>query len=184
MVGKRSGLVVVVLLALGAPAEAAFQIGTRYLDDRPFEPDTDVLDINDSLYLSIWTDERVWGQMGVYEWAVVCEGSLATISGGEAGPDAKSGVTFLGSTPSWLVPEEEHGQWGVIQGEELEPGLYLDKFVYKPLSVGGVTVRLYEISYSTGAIEGVPDSIVIHQVPEPVTIGFLGLGGLFVLRRK
>jgi hypothetical protein len=190
MVGKRCGLIVlVVLLVFGAAAEAGFQIGTRYLDERPFDPDTDFLDIYESLYLSIWTDEDVLGHMEVYAWALVCDWSLAAITGGEAGPDAEWGVSFSGSASAlWdvplSVPEDEDGQWGRIGGFELGPGVYLEKFVYTPEAVGNVTVRFVEINDSTGAILSVPDSIVIHQVPEPMTIGLFSLGGLLLVRRK
>jgi len=35
-----------------------------------------------------------------------------------------------------------------------------------------------------GSGEVVVDSFIIHQIPEPMTIGLLGLGGLFLRRRK
>jgi len=186
MVGKRSDLIVLVLLVgLGPAAQGGFQIGTRYLDDRPFDPDTDVLDINESLYLSMWTDEMVWGSMGQYIWALVCDMSMATITGGEVGPDVEWRVEFSGSASDlWSVPEHEDGQYGSIGSFELGPGLYLDKFVYTGISAGDVEVRFLEVSSSSGAIIDVPDSIVIHQVPEPVTIGLFGLGGLLLVRRK
>jgi hypothetical protein len=49
------------------------------------------------------------------------------------------------------------------------------------LAVGDVGITLYASDYST-----VIDSMTIHQteVPEPITIGLLGLGGLFLRRRK
>ncbi len=187
MVGKRSHLIVLVLLlGLGSAAEAGFQIGTRYLDDRPFDPDTDLLDINESLYLSIWTDETVWGIMERYDWALLCDSMLAEISDGEAGPDAKWGVVFYGSAPIWLpsVPEQENGQSGAIGGDELDPGLYLDKFVYTPKAVGDATVRFLELHPGLGEIVSVPHSIVIRQVPEPMTVVLLGLGGFFVRLAK
>ena len=41
-----------------------------------------------------------------------------------------------------------------------------------------VEVRLMDDGYSE------VDSVMIHQVPEPITIALLGLGGLFLRRRK
>jgi hypothetical protein len=125
--------------------------------------------------------------MGQYLWALVCDRSLATITGGEAGADAVYSwwVEFSGSASDlWSVPQHEDGQYGSIGGEELPGGLYLDKFVYTPIYAGDVEVRFLEVSSSSGGILSVPDSIVIRQVPEPTTIAFLGLGGLFVLRRR
>ena len=44
---------------------------------------------------------------------------------------------------------------------------------------GDVTIELHD---NTGA--NLIDSAVVHQVPEPMTIALLGLGGLFLRRRK
>ena len=186
--GRIVGLMVMALLLCnGGVVLGGFQIGTRYLDDSPFNRDTDVLDISESLYLSMWTDEWVYGSMGQYLWALVCDRSLASITGGEAGPDAvySWGVEFSGSASDlWSVPQHEDGQYGSIGGEELPGGLYLDNFVYTPISAGGVEVRFLRISSHSGGILSVPDSIVIHQVPEPMAIGLFGLGGLLVVRRR
>ena len=196
MVTKKSGLIIIVVLALTSLVEGGFQIGTRYVDGRPFEPDTDILQLDESLYLSIWTDELVFGtELWGYYWALVCDWSLATITGGEAGPDAPPLVYFYGSASElWdalvppgavTIPEDEDGQWGQIWDLELWPGLYLDNFLYTPISAGDVTVRFLKISGDfVGEVLSVPDSIVIHQVPEPMTIVLFSLGGLFLLRRK
>ncbi len=49
------------------------------------------------------------------------------------------------------------------------------------LAVGDVGITLYASNWAT-----VLDSMIIHQtdVPEPITIGLLGLGGLLLRRRK
>jgi len=183
-------IVLLTVVVLGAVAEAGFQIGMRYVDGRPFDPDTDVLDINESLYLSVYTDEPEHGHLNQYAWALVCDKSLANIMGGEAGPDAPWGVTFYGpASQLWdipgSVPEDEDGRYGAIEGvQDIDPGLYLDKFLYTPISAGDVLVRFLRLDTSGGEIVRVPDSIVIHQVPEPVTIALLGLGAFFTLRRK
>ena len=205
MVTKKSGLIIiVVLLVLGTLTEAAnepvgtWEIGTRYIDGTAFEPDTDMLDIGDSLYLSIYTEEAFgWASTFGYYWALVCEASLAGITGGEAGADATEGSIFYfygSASDLWevpgSVPEHEDGQYGVIGNDDpapgvfLEPGVWLDNFLYSPMAVGDVTVRFLEISSVDGTIGRVPDSIVIYQVPEPMTIILVGLGGLFVFRRR
>jgi hypothetical protein len=57
-----------------------------------------------------------------------------------------------------------------------------DGIVFHCLGVGDVTIELYQVSVSTGS-SVLRDSVVIHQIPEPMTLGLLGLGGL-LLRRK
>lgn len=64
------------------------------------------------------------------------------------------------------------------------PGLYADNFLYTPLSAGDTMVRFLELSPHGGEIWSVPDSIVIHQVPEPMTIILIGLGWLMLRKRK
>ena len=44
-----------------------------------------------------------------------------------------------------------------------------------------VTITLWEDAEGYGTPQ---DTIIIHQVPEPMTIALLGLGGLFLLRRR
>jgi hypothetical protein len=48
---------------------------------------------------------------------------------------------------------------------------------------GDVVVSLVHFN-ADFAVDGVMDSIVIHQIPEPMTMGLLGLGGLFLRRRS
>jgi len=200
MVTKKSGLItIVVLLALATLTEAAnepvgtWEIGTRYLDGTAFEPGTDILDIGDSLYLSIYTDEEFgWGSTFGYYWALVCDPSLAIITGGEAGPDADF-VAFWGSPAGLVYGLPGDGQWGQMWaggfdsvGPFFEPGLYIDNFLYSPQSVGDVTVSFWHLSADPqgGPPYGVVDSIVINQVPEPMTITLLALGALLLHRRR
>jgi hypothetical protein len=44
-------------------------------------------------------------------------------------------------------------------------------------------VTIYLLNADTGQYE-VLDTLVIHQIPEPMTVALLGLGGLFLLRRR
>ncbi len=57
-------------------------------------------------------------------------------------------------------------------------GLMAD-FEYMCTAMGDVTVKLMD-----GTTGGWLDSVTIHQVPEPMTILLLGLGGLFLRRRR
>jgi hypothetical protein len=58
------------------------------------------------------------------------------------------------------------------------PGVWVD-VVFHCLAEGDVFIHLYDAGGTT-----IEDSILIHQVPEPATIALLGLGSLFLLRRR
>jgi hypothetical protein len=45
-----------------------------------------------------------------------------------------------------------------------------------------LTIQLYDSRVGDGMV--VVDSLTIHQIPEPMTMALLGLGGLFLKRRK
>ena len=47
-------------------------------------------------------------------------------------------------------------------------------------SLAGSSETIYLLDMSLGIL----DTITIHQIPEPITIALLGLGGLFLRRRK
>jgi len=57
-------------------------------------------------------------------------------------------------------------------------GLVIDGISFHCEGLGDVTLTLMD------AAGGVLDTQVIHQIPEPITFALLGLGGLFLRRRK
>ncbi|MCK4294029.1 MAG: PEP-CTERM sorting domain-containing protein [Planctomycetes bacterium] len=185
-------MVMVVLLGLGSLAEAVwlpvgtFKIHTRYLDGTAFEPNTDVLGIDDSLYLSMYAEEDFWwGSSFGYYWALVCDPSLATITGGVLGPGAAYGG-WIAPTDGLLYGVDGEGRRGKFEPDEFErypAGLYADDFLYSPQSVGDVTVSFWQLGREDDPY-GVVDSIVINQVPEPASIILLGVGGVLMRRRR
>ena len=171
-------MVMVVLLALATVTEAGLEIGARYLDDTPFDPSTDILEIGESLYLSLYAEGSFSPPHSTdYYWELLCDSSLGTITGGVLGPDAE-GECYI--YDAW---------WGDGRAGEFEhrdrygPGLYADNFLYTAQSAGHATVRLWDLGMD-GYLSRITDSVVINQIPEPTTIVLLALGGLLMRRRK
>jgi hypothetical protein len=48
--------------------------------------------------------------------------------------------------------------------------------------IGDTTIQIWQHDWSTPVT--LLDSVVIHQIPEPITMTLLGLGGLFLRRRS
>ena len=65
-------------------------------------------------------------------------------------------------------------------------GVYFDLIDFHCEGEGDVLIELLEVDSTLWTVTGMPvmDSVVIHQIPEPMTILLLGLGGLFLRRRK
>jgi len=74
----------------------------------------------------------------------------------------------------------------LYEGNLSNPGIYfsgvgvLADFQYECLSVGPVVL----VELMDGTSGAILDSLAITQIPEPMTIALLGLGGLFLLRRR
>ena len=107
----------------------------------------------------------------------------------ESGPGSWTGAYAVYAPPS--VPSAYGYYLGPITGMgdvmllmDAEPttavlgiGL-LGEFEFHCDDLGDVTITLVD------AATGLQDILVIHQIPEPVTMALLGLGGLFLRRRK
>jgi len=49
---------------------------------------------------------------------------------------------------------------------------------------GDVTISLVTMNDDGSAVLTIWDTQIVHQIPEPMTLGLLGIGGLFLRRRK
>ena len=91
--------------------------------------------------------------------------------------DPTSGIMFMDFAK---LPSGEEPAWPPIM-----TGTALDGVVFTCTDLGDVTLTLFGYGgiYPANDYVGF-DTVVIHQVPEPITLGLLGLGGLFLRRRK
>jgi hypothetical protein len=128
-----------------------------------------LLDLNSEVYVtglgSMDWSEPTWHPASSPEFNRIVDVDPPTIYGVDTG-------AFSGMGDGWLV---DHGLVHCDLGEP-ENDVYVD--IRNVMTAGG-TMYL-DMSPYDGAWSG----ITIHNVPEPMTIALLGLGGLALLRRR
>ena len=120
-------------------------------------------------------------------FAVIGDTSAVAITGGAfagtAAVPADSAIYGYDAQANGMAAAPEDGMWGyigAIAGGDLGPGLMLDEINWA--LVGGANGAWVNLVSTTDFIEFTTlDSI---WVPEPMTIALLGLGGLFMMRRR
>lgn len=162
-------LVLSLVLGLAGVANATFSLtlnGSTAPDEYTMAPcDYIVIDVStsaagasDTHYLELLgSDYGEWvGGMTIYPAA----GGLA-----QADED-------FGYVDTWKL--QSGGATGYLAGTHFEISFHCK-------AEGDVTINLYDVNWTYPVV----DAITIHQViPEPMTIALLGLGGLFLRRRK
>lgn len=192
-------LVLMLVLGMASLANATLQISV----DGDWEPvDSEIfLMPSDTVILDIWTDAAITkAPADYYTWALIVDTQCATITGGVAvEPWASDDDMWLGifSVPSAAetiggIPESWDGIWGgitIFGGAGIPANsLLYDEILFHcesaELKCYDTVVELWRVNNDTFELMSLEDSVIIHQIPEPMTIALLGLGGLFLRRRK
>lgn len=195
-------LVLVLVLSMVASANAALQLSVN--GDKQATAAT--LSPSGTLILDVWTNAAIANLAG-FNTLLVCTtgGSIDYLSGVVIAAD--SGMTFyrggnahayLGSSAG-LLPANEEGMG--LNAFDIDPEVdedgdpvenptptnandtLFDQIVFHCDAPGDVTIKLYTLNATLTTIT-LRDSVAVHQTPEPMTLGLLGLGGLFLRRRK
>lgn len=174
-------LVVLTVLAMATIANATIKISVNGVVD---VPDTQInLNPSDTVIIDI----HATATAGTY---LLIQGPGSISKGGNFWAWEQSSVTIPSPDKPDLVPILEEMGFGNITeliGIEIvdmsEPftipnGKVIDGLVFHCTDYGEVTLTLFDADL------GVLDAQMIHQIPEPVTMVLLGLGGLFLRRRK
>lgn len=172
---------VVLMLVLGVAslANATLQIS---VNGNPEPVDSEIIIApSGSAILDIWTNAAMPTYSGT-SWALVAMLEDASITGGQKMvADPGVGDPYAGA--SSYIPGKE-GMWSAISitGATIVSGTKLyDEFILHCHSGQDAIVQLYETAdFMSWTLS---DTVIIHQIPEPITMVLLGLGGLFLRRR-
>jgi hypothetical protein len=182
-------LVLMMVLGMATMANASLQISVGG-DTDPVLSEYTLTGPSDELILDIWaTNTVVYG--GGDDWAgfeLICNPMQAVISGGvslwpgEPGVTIGNGINYAG-LPAFVPLEDGVSGTIVIMGAGVGPGKVFDGILlHCEGGMGDVVITLWgSTDYITGTLL---DTVIIHQIPEPMTMALLGLGGLFLRRRK
>jgi hypothetical protein len=181
-------LVLLILVGLTAMASAALQISVNG-EKNPLDSEIWVDPVpSGMLVLDIWTDARIAAGLNeVPGWQLIVLIDKASIYGGVSKYPTEPGVTIYDDIGGMGYAAEpgHNGVWGMIAITGVIPEITAGSVIYDEINFhceapGDAIVKLYVGDWVTWTLA---DSVVIHQ-PEPMTVALLGLGGLFLRRRK
>jgi len=179
-------LVLALVLSMASLASAGLQISVG----GEKQPGVVELMPSDTITLDIWTDAAIAPGVGeVPAWFLVADVQGAAIAGGSILFPTEPGIALYDDAiNTGGFPGPANGVWGAVLITGIISGIAADATIYDGITFhceapGDVLVSLvWTADYENFLVM---DSVMIHQaIPEPMTIGLLGLGGLFLRRRS
>ena len=183
----RKLLILMLVLGMASMASAGLTIVAYEMDGvTPYDGRDLVASENLTIKL-----EGQGGDTGDSMFALYVDSLLANLTGGvctiPAAPDASAHLGTMAYNYVSGVTTEVGIVGAVSAFVALPPyadGVYFDEILFHCAGVGDVTISMDDISTTWTIGTNPMDSLVIHQVPEPMTMALLGLGGLLLRRRK
>ena len=177
-------LVLTLVLGMAAMANATLTMTTTY-DGSDLAPgDTFTIDINEDAMMFPIVSETLA--------VIVSDTTLADVYGGTAMEAANAADKILiwddMSSPGWAEDAGVAMNIGILGGVyPAPPYVVFDNIMFECLGDGDVMLM-----FVTGVLGPTDEYIVgqvlaevmVSQIPEPMTLALLGLGGLFLRRRK
>ena len=182
-------LILLMVFGMTSIAGAALQISVN----GNLEPIDSQINLTPSQHaiLDIWTDTTISSGVGELSgWALVVDPIYGSISGGIAVNTTalEPGAPIYQDAQGAGMPGigTQQGVWGMIALSTV-PTIPAGEVMYDEIdfhceTFGDAVINLYGTDdWGTSYLI---DSVIIHQIPEPMTMALLGLGGLGLLRRR
>jgi hypothetical protein len=181
-------LVLALVLSMATMASAALTLEINVSGAVANQDGSYTIAPSDHLVIGITTPGGVLTDADQGDFVMVSNIGLGAISGGVVENSAVWWTNTLADDAVAFgapVPEGMNGVAGsvAIMGFTIPAASLLFSGIDFHCEANGDTViTIYQHDWSTPG--QILDSVVIHQIPEPITMTLLGLGGLFLRRRK
>jgi hypothetical protein len=198
-------LALVLVLGMAAISNAAVvDIAVGPNSDRAVEELT--INVSDTVQLGLYRTGTTAYLSGIY-YVLVADKALGSIQGGvpviypssnmDGIIQANAAIYDPASAYNPALPEGVDGMgyayfnFDEVNEDEFESpesvpaGLHFTDIIFHCEAIGDTLVQVMTASdVGAGTVWTVRDTLLIHQVPEPVTMSLLALGGLALLRRR
>ena len=190
----RKLLILIVVLGVASMANAALQISVND-EQEPVDSEIiiDPVDVPSGiLTLDIWTDAIIGAFSSQTIALIATDDTVGTVDGsGYSSPLAFNLVGQVEDFPSVNNPAGSTGPFGgyfTAAAIPLGSTLY-DDILFHCEAGGDAVIELWdmtetEVGSDVWNLTTLLDSVTVHQIPEPMTMVLLGLGGLLLRRRK
>ena len=181
-------LIFMLVLGMASLANATLQISVNG-DMNPVDSEIWLLP-SETIMLDIWTTNDI--TPGVNEGTFMEPGAFALVATTLDG-QITGGVNTSGEASLLIYAYDTYtGKTGIWASLTLANvslisanTVLVDQILFHCEQPGDVLIELlYDPAYPIYGVSPVLDSVIIHQIPEPMTVLLLGLGGLFLRRRK
>lgn len=186
----RKLIALLLVLGITSIANAGLQISINGI---PEPPDSEIsLGPSEHAVLDIWTDEDIPSDTFIY-WALVAKRNEAVIAGGNAVPPLDDSNLYSNTIYDdalglgYPIPDNTNGVAGSVAAYSptiIQAGTTIFDNIDFHCELKDVDTDVLLVLTSDFTGFEIVDRVLIHQTPEPMTLGLLGLGGLGLLRRR